>query len=229
MGRPCFPCVRRARISEAISQRYSVLSCYSSVRQIRYEPKPVALKARRLVSTVSKGSRLRSDPYFRESVEVLDAIMTNKPVVALETTIYTHGFPYPDNVALALELEDIVRSNGGVPATIGILDGIARIGLSREELVALTSTAGKPETMKVSRRDLPYIIGMVSRYFAFRPLPVYVLSKALSSAIGGLGPDSITKVESRVSLDVRSMAVLLSLELCSLHKRQELRCLGLGV
>jgi pseudouridylate synthase / pseudouridine kinase len=99
--------------------------------------------------------------------------MTNKPVVALETTIYTHGFPYPDNVALALELEDIVRSNGGIPATIGILAGIARIGLSTEELVALTSTAGKPETMKVSRRDLPYIIGMVSRYFAFRFLPVY--------------------------------------------------------
>ena len=84
------------------------------------------------------------------------------PVVALETTIYTHGFPYPDNVALALDLEAIVRRNGGVPATIGILDGVAKVGLTNEELTALASSAGKSETMKVSRRDIPYILGLVS-------------------------------------------------------------------
>lgn len=124
----------------------------------------MALRFCRLASTLSKAGGHGSDPYFRKSEEVHDAIMTNKPVVALETTIYTHGFPYPDNVALALELEAIVRSNGGVPATIGILDGIARVGLSTEELTTLASSAGNPETMKVSRRDIPYIIGMVSRY-----------------------------------------------------------------
>jgi pseudouridine-5'-phosphate glycosidase/pseudouridine kinase len=83
-------------------------------------------------------------------------------VVALETTIYTHGFPYPDNVALAKDLEHIVYKNGAVPATIGIIDGVARVGLNTLELTALASSAGKPETMKVSRRDLPYILGMVS-------------------------------------------------------------------
>jgi len=96
------------------------------------------------------------------SDEVKHALNHNRPVVALETTIYTHGFPYPDNVALALGLEDIVRQNGAVPATIGILNGVARIGLNKDEITELASSAGKPETMKVSRRDLPYILGMVS-------------------------------------------------------------------
>lgn len=105
----------------------------------------------------------REDRHFKISPEVNDALQTMKPVVALETTIYTHGFPYPDNVALALDLESIVRRNGGVPATIGILDGIARVGMTTEELRLITASAGNPETMKVSRRDLPYIFGLVSQ------------------------------------------------------------------
>lgn len=106
----------------------------------------------------------KSSPLFQISKEVEDGIKYRGPVVALETTIYTHGFPYPDNVALALDLEAIVRRNGGIPATIGVIDGIARIGMNEEQLRTLASSAGKPETMKVSRRDLPYILGMV-RYF----------------------------------------------------------------
>ncbi len=100
-------------------------------------------------------------PSLRVSDEVGAAIQSNQPVVALETTIYTHGFPYPDNVALALNLESVVRQNGAVPATIGILNGVARVGLSGEEITTLASSTGKPGTMKVSRRDLPYILGMV--------------------------------------------------------------------
>jgi hypothetical protein len=99
---------------------------------------------------------------IRLSPEVSWAIHHRQPVVALETTIYTHGFPYPDNTELALDLEAIVRRHGAVPATIGILNGVARVGMSPDEITALTSAAGKPETMKVSRRDLPYILGMVS-------------------------------------------------------------------
>lgn len=101
----------------------------------------------------------------RVSPEVEEAVQSGKPVVALETTIYTHGFPYPDNVALASHLESVVRLNGGVPATIGILNGVARVGLDPKELVELSSAAGKPETMKVSRRDLPYITGLVCTIF----------------------------------------------------------------
>ena len=116
--------------------------------------------------TFFKPSTRREDRHFKVSPEVNDALQTRKPVVALETTIYTHGFPYPDNVALALDLESIVRRNGGVPATIGILDGVARVGMTTEQLRDITASAGKPETMKVSRRDIPYILGLVSHTLA---------------------------------------------------------------
>ncbi|TKA53017.1 hypothetical protein B0A49_11330, partial [Cryomyces minteri] len=94
------------------------------------------------------------------SEEIREALHSKRPVVALETTIYTHGFPYPANVALASRLESIVRVNGGVPATIGILNGVARVGLDAEELIKLTSSAGKAETLKISRRDLAFACGL---------------------------------------------------------------------
>lgn len=102
-----------------------------------------------------------SSKIFKISKEVEEGVVAGKPVVALETTIYTHGFPYPDNVALASHLETVVRMNGGIPATIGVLHGVARVGLSPTELIELASAAGKKETMKLSRRDLPYITGLV--------------------------------------------------------------------
>ena len=55
----------------------------------------------------------------------------------------------------------MIRVNGGVPATIGILDGVARVGMSSEELAKLTSSAGEPSTLKLSRRDLSFAVGMV--------------------------------------------------------------------
>jgi pseudouridine-5'-phosphate glycosidase/pseudouridine kinase len=72
----------------------------------------------------------------------------------------TPGFPYPENVALASLLESIVRVNGGVPATIGILDGVARVGMSPEELIKLTESAGQKTTLKLSRRDLSFVGGL---------------------------------------------------------------------
>lgn len=108
-----------------------------------------------------KFAQFTSNLVFRKSDIVQAALEQRKPVVALESTIYTHGFPYPDNVDLALSLESIIRSHGAVPATIGIIDGVAVVGLSRAEIIQLCSSAGRPETMKVSRRDLPYIVGMV--------------------------------------------------------------------
>ncbi|KAH8699408.1 Indigoidine synthase A like protein-domain-containing protein [Phaeosphaeriaceae sp. PMI808] len=103
---------------------------------------------------------LTNNAFFRISDEVREALNSKKPVVALETTIYTHGFPYPENVALASLLESVVRTNGGVPATIGILDGVARVGLDPEELIRLASSAGKSTTLKLSRRDLSYVGGL---------------------------------------------------------------------
>jgi len=90
------------------------------------------------------------------SKEVLEALKNKKAVVALESTIISHGMPYPKNVETALQVERIVRKNGAVPATIAIIDGKLKAGLSESEIELL----GKMETkvIKTSRRDLPFII-----------------------------------------------------------------------
>ncbi|PGH19010.1 hypothetical protein AJ79_00044 [Helicocarpus griseus UAMH5409] len=98
--------------------------------------------------------------FLKVSEEVQDAVALLKPVVALETTIYTHGFPYPENVALSSRLESIVRQGGAVPATIGVLNGVARVGMAPDELAELAGSSEKQKVLKVSRRDLGYICGM---------------------------------------------------------------------
>ncbi|CUS07109.1 unnamed protein product [Tuber aestivum] len=110
-------------------------------------------------STYSNSSNLKK--FLQISEEVHEALASKTPIVALETAIYTHGFPYPDNVDLAAKVEAAIREGGAVPATIGILDGIARVGFSQPELERLASTAGQKTTVKVSRRDLPFVVGMV--------------------------------------------------------------------
>lgn len=94
-------------------------------------------------------------PLVRPSEEVRAALAAGRPVVALESTIISHGMPYPKNVAMATEVEQIVRDGGAVPATIAVLDGVPRVGLSAEELELLGS---HPEVMKASVRDLPYVV-----------------------------------------------------------------------
>ncbi|KAK2793651.1 hypothetical protein FQN51_001162 [Onygenales sp. PD_10] len=98
--------------------------------------------------------------FLKISEEVQDAIASSRPVVALETTIYTHGFPYPANVELASRLEAIVRRGGAVPATIGVLNGVARVGMAPDELDELAGSSEKQKVLKVSRRDLGYICGL---------------------------------------------------------------------
>jgi pseudouridylate synthase len=92
---------------------------------------------------------------LRIAAEVQDAIAERRPVVALETTIVTHGMPYPDNVATARSLEAEIRERGAVPATIAVMDGAVRVGLSESELESLAATKG---VLKLSRNDLAYAI-----------------------------------------------------------------------
>ena len=87
--------------------------------------------------------------------EVASARALGLPIVALESTIISHGMPYPQNVQTAREVEQIIRAAGAVPATIAVLNGKIRIGLSDAELTLLGQS---PEAMKVSRRDLPYAL-----------------------------------------------------------------------
>ena len=93
--------------------------------------------------------------YLDITPEVSKAIAGNIPVVALESTIISHGMPYPKNVETALNVEKIIRENGAVPATIAILQGRLKVGLTREEIEYLAK--GK-EVAKASRRDIPFII-----------------------------------------------------------------------
>lgn len=95
------------------------------------------------------------EKWLEYSEEVLEAKKANKPVVALESTIISHGMPYPQNVQTAKEVEEIIRKNGAVPATIAIINGKIKIGLSDEELEIL---AQSKEVEKASRRDLPYLV-----------------------------------------------------------------------
>ena len=86
--------------------------------------------------------------------EVKKALDEHRPVVALESTIISHGMPYPKNVETALRVEKTIRDNGAIPATIGIIDGVAIIGMNEEEIEKFGKTKG---IAKVSRRDLPVI------------------------------------------------------------------------
>lgn len=90
------------------------------------------------------------------SEEVRYALEQGKPVVALESTIISHGMPYPDNVKTALTVEKTVRENGAVPATIAIIKGVPTVGLSEEEIEHLGKEGTK--VVKVSRRDIPVVI-----------------------------------------------------------------------
>ena len=94
--------------------------------------------------------------YLEISPEVREALQAGKPVVALESTIISHGMPYPQNVETALNVERIIRENGAVPATIAIIGGKLKAGLSRDEIEYL-GKKGYAVT-KASRRDLPVLI-----------------------------------------------------------------------
>ncbi|WP_436854302.1 pseudouridine-5'-phosphate glycosidase [Staphylococcus caeli] len=93
--------------------------------------------------------------YIEFSKEVQQAKRENKPIVALESTIISHGMPYPQNVEMANNVEQIIRSNGAIPATIAIINGKIKIGLESDELELL---AKSENVAKVSRRDLAEII-----------------------------------------------------------------------
>ncbi len=93
--------------------------------------------------------------YLDITPEVKTALEEGKPVVALESTILSHGMPYPQNLEFAAEVEKIIRAEGAVPATMAIIDGRMKVGLSAGELELMCKGKG---VVKVSRRDLPMIL-----------------------------------------------------------------------
>ncbi|RKF59835.1 Pseudouridine-metabolizing bifunctional protein, partial [Erysiphe neolycopersici] len=118
----------------------------------------------RLYQRLVQSRRFSLNALNRDLVTVSEDVVFHKnqlnPVVALESALYTHILPYPENFELALRLQDVIRRSGATPATIGIINSVAKIGLSDQEIHSLCSAAGKPETLKVSRNDLSFILGM---------------------------------------------------------------------
>ena len=96
--------------------------------------------------------------YLDIAPEVQEALAAGKPVVALESTIISHGMPYPQNVETALNVEKIIRENGAVPATIAVIGGRLKAGLSPEEIDYLGKTGAG--VAKASRRDLPVLVAL---------------------------------------------------------------------
>lgn len=93
-------------------------------------------------------------PPLSFSPEVADALNQHQPLVALESTVITHGLPKPENLKLARRMEEVVRANGATPATVAVLGGVIKVGLTAEELEYL---ANAESVVKVSRRDYPIV------------------------------------------------------------------------
>ena len=93
--------------------------------------------------------------YVEIHPEVQKALEEGKPVVALESTIISHGMPYPKNIEMAQNVSRIVRENGAIPATIAIINGVLKVGLTKEEIEFLGTSK---DVVKASRRDLPFVI-----------------------------------------------------------------------
>lgn len=125
--------------------------------------------------------------YVDISTEVKDALETGKPVVALESTIISHGMPYPQNVETALNVEKVVRDNGAVPATIAIIGGKLKVGLTEEEIEYL----GKEglSVTKCSRRDLPVVVakGMDGATTVATTMIIAAMAGVKVFATGGIG------------------------------------------
>ena len=123
---------------------------------------------------------------LRESAAVRAARANGTPLVALETTIVTHGMPYPENVETALAVEALVRAGGAEPVTIAILDGAIRVGLSAEEIEQLAHT---PNVRKISRADLPH--ALVTRTAGATTVAATMICAAAAGiavfATGGIG------------------------------------------
>jgi len=124
------------------------------------------------------------------SNEVSHALATKTPVVALESTIISHGMPYPQNVELANEVEAIVRDHGATPATIAVLDGVCCVGLEPAQLLRLAvSRPMEPGVYKATTRDLPWLIatGSTGATTVAATMRIAALCGIRVFATGGIG------------------------------------------
>lgn len=129
---------------------------------------------------------MSASPAVRIAPEVADALRDGAPVVALESTIISHGMPYPANEHMALEVEAIVRAHGAVPATIAVLDGQCHVGLSAEQVHHLATVGG---VHKATTRDLPWLVatGATGATTVAATMRLAALAGVRVFATGGIG------------------------------------------
>jgi len=137
--------------------------------------------------------------------EVEEALNAAKPIVALESTIISHGMPYPENVATATDVEATVRANGAVPATIAIFNGKCHVGLTAEELEYFGKAKG---IWKVSLRDMPYVIsknlyGATTVAATMRIASMAGIRIFVTGGIGGVHRDAVSTMD--ISADLTEM------------------------
>jgi len=144
--------------------------------------------------------------FLKISLEVQEALQNNQPVVALESTIISHGMPYPKNVETALEVEKIIRQNGAIPATIAIINGKCCVGLSANEI----ETFGKEKDVwKVSLRDMPYVVskklfGATTVAATMRIAAMAGIKTFVTGGIGGVHRGAETTMD--ISTDLTEMS-----------------------
>lgn len=130
---------------------------------------------------------MSSAPFLDVSPEVQLALRNGTPVVALESTIISHGMPHPQNVATAMRVEEEVRAHGATPATIAIIDGRLKAGLSASEIEILGK--GGRDVVKVSRRDIPFIVaaGQTGATTVASTMIIAAMAGIRIFATGGIG------------------------------------------
>jgi pseudouridine-5'-phosphate glycosidase len=145
-------------------------------------------------------------PRLTLTEEVRDALADGRPVVALESTIISHGMPYPQNVEMATHVEDLIRKGGATPATIAVLNGRPRIGLTAQDL-ELLATSG--EVTKASVRDLAYVMargehGATTVAATMRLAALAGISVFVTGGIGGVHRGAETSFD--ISADLTELS-----------------------
>lgn len=154
--------------------------------------------------------------YLDVAPEVQEALAAGKPVVALESTIISHGMPYPQNVETALAVEKIVRDNGAVPATIAILGGRLKVGISKEEIDYLGRKG--LDVIKTSRRDVPVLVAKKEDGAATVATTMLIAAMAgvkvfATGGIGGVHRGAETTMD--ISADLEELAMTPVLVVCA--------------
>lgn len=150
--------------------------------------------------------------YVDISPKVALALKEKKPVVALESTIISHGMPYPENYQTALRCEDAVISSGAIPATIAIINGRLKVGLTHEEIEYIAKE-GK-NVIKTSRRDIPYIVSKKANGATTVSATMYIASLAgikvfATGGIGGVHREATKTFDISADLDELSFTDVL--------------------